>query len=178
MENRSSSCNARTIWMSFAPTVRGRGSSSRAACMVSVDPPDTTCPARTNCAAARASEIGSMPGCHQNRRSSVRTSRSMNSGETSSTVVRNRHTPPFAGSSASVRPLRSTTSLPTLRRRDRSGGYIRSSVRRARSDQERERDDAGGQPFHCAGSTVIRFAACRAYTPGRYMSDSSAPGIS
>jgi len=48
-----------------------RGSSSRASCMVMVDPPETMRPPLpTNCTAARASASGSTPRCARKRRSS------------------------------------------------------------------------------------------------------------
>ena len=62
---------ARAISSSLLRSVRGLGSSSRAACIVSVEPPETTRPARAHCPAARSIASGSTPGCHQKRLSSA-----------------------------------------------------------------------------------------------------------
>ena len=128
LEKCASSCTARAISRHLLRTVRGRGCSSRAACMVSVDPPDTIRPARRSCSSARSSATGLTPGWCQNCRSSVATRSSSNAGETSSAVVEKRQTPPGAGSSATVRPCRSTISVPSARNRDNSGGKARSSA--------------------------------------------------
>ena len=94
--------------------------------MVRVEPPETMCPARRSDSAARARASGSMPGWCQKRRSSVATRVSTSAGETSSTAVRSRQTPPGAGRNATVRPCRSTISDPVAVRRERSGGNSRS----------------------------------------------------
>ena len=58
------SAMARIISASLAPNVRsGRGSSRRATCMVSVEPPETTRPLVDACHAARSSAQGSTPRC-------------------------------------------------------------------------------------------------------------------
>ena len=70
-DSRCSICAARTIWRSLASAVRSsRGSSRRATCMVSVEPPDTMRPCRTSCAPARRSASGSTPGWRSKRASS------------------------------------------------------------------------------------------------------------
>ena len=77
---RASSCTARAISISLERRVRGRGSSRRAACIASVEPPETTWPVRRNCAVARTRATGSTPGWYQKRRSSTATSRLVSSG--------------------------------------------------------------------------------------------------
>ena len=73
---RHSSCSARAASISLLRRVRGRGSSSRAACM----PGSSRRTPRARRAAiaptARTSASGSTPGCDQKRRSSVAISRS------------------------------------------------------------------------------------------------------
>ena len=89
----SARCPARHAGRSAAPVaargrsrpawhrmVRGRGCSSRAACIANVEPPDTTCPARSICSVARSNASGSTPGCHQKCRSSTAISRFVSSG--------------------------------------------------------------------------------------------------
>ncbi len=63
LSNRALICTARRLSTSFAPSVRGRGASRRATCMVSVEPPETTRPARAAWPSARAAASGSTPGC-------------------------------------------------------------------------------------------------------------------
>ena len=75
MESRASICTARTISISLAGSVRGRGSSSRAVCMVSVEAPELTRPVASAEPAARATASGSTPGWIQKRASSMATSR-------------------------------------------------------------------------------------------------------
>ena len=63
LSSRSSNCTARKASITFATNVRRRGSSSRAACIVKVDPPETIRPATAHCATARPSASTSTPPC-------------------------------------------------------------------------------------------------------------------
>ena len=112
---RASSCSARSISIPLLRSVLGRGSSSRAACIVSVEPPDTTRPARAHCIAARAIAKGSTPACRRKRASSAAISMSSRCRGTSPVPVCRRQTPPGAGRVESVRPSRSITSTPAIR---------------------------------------------------------------
>ena len=175
---RASSCIARAISISFEPRVRGRGSSRRAACMASVEPPDTTRPARAHCTAARASASGSTPGCSQKRRSSTATRRSVRTGATSCDPARNRQTPPAAGRNPSgfllpVLHFGPDHSEPRQIGREKPVQYTPDPR------QEDQRGDERAEALlHSIGSTVMRPAFWRANTPGRYMSATSAPGSS
>ena len=57
----------------MAPKVRRRGSSNRAVCMVRVEAPEVIRPCKAAETAARTVEMGSTPGCSQNRLSSSAT---------------------------------------------------------------------------------------------------------
>jgi len=91
LESRTSSCTARIASTIFERSVRGRGSSTRTSCMVSVDAPDTRRPCVTLSATARATAIGSTPPCRQKRLSSKRTSASTYAGSISSSGSASRH---------------------------------------------------------------------------------------
>ena len=63
-------CHARIDSSSFEPSVLGRGSSSRAVCMVIVEPPDTMRPLDISDWTARASATTSTPEWERKRLSS------------------------------------------------------------------------------------------------------------
>ena len=72
-------------------SVRRRGSSSRASCIVNVEPPETRRAASTSVTAARNVARGSTPSCCQNRLSSSAISAVTKLGSTSPSATGSRH---------------------------------------------------------------------------------------
>jgi hypothetical protein len=107
--------------ISLLASVRLRGSSSRASCIVNVEPPDTRRAWITSVTAARAIAIGSTPSCRQNRLSSSVTSAATKLGSTSSSATGSRHLSSRDKNTYAGRPSRYSTATDQSLRRAGSG---------------------------------------------------------
>ena len=158
--NRASSWMARAISISLERSVRGRGSSRRAACMARVEPPETTWPARTNWHRGTrqrdgidAGVIPEPPVLHRDQQVHQRRARPVRRRRGTAT---RRRTP---GSSASGLSCRSTISVPTDASRDRSGGNAQSSSTAIAPRSQSSEGSAAIDPATMPGLTIDRFVS-------------------
>ena len=140
-------------------SVRARGRSSRASCIVIVDAPDTTRRARSVVRAARASARRSTPGCSQKRRSSTATKAVMRSGSMSVVAAPTRARLPSA---ARVRAERRAVAV------DVEHDARRAIARRAGRPGQRPRDATRARSQ--AERTPRRRRTTRRAPPGRCVS--------